>query len=158
MGILTDDMKRVISEQRLGFVATVDADGTPNLSPKGTMTVLDDDTILFSNLRSPQTRRNLEANPAVEINFVDPIARKGYRFKGTATYVPRGEDGFDELLLHFEHWGDLTPNMKGIFKVSVSRALPIASPAYDVGATETELRRHWMAHYVALQPETEKAS
>ena len=30
MGILTDDMKRVIDEQKLGFVATVNDDATPN--------------------------------------------------------------------------------------------------------------------------------
>jgi len=34
MGILTEDMKRVVNEQRLGFVATVCPDGTPSLSPK----------------------------------------------------------------------------------------------------------------------------
>jgi uncharacterized protein len=31
--MLTEDMKRVIEEQRLGFVATSGPDGTPNLSP-----------------------------------------------------------------------------------------------------------------------------
>ena len=31
MGILTDDMQRVVREQRLAFVATVCPDGTPNL-------------------------------------------------------------------------------------------------------------------------------
>src|SRR6185295_14131401 len=39
----TDDMKRVVEEQRLGFVATVCPDGTPNLSPKGTTAVWDDE-------------------------------------------------------------------------------------------------------------------
>ena len=34
--VLTEDMKRVVREQRLGFVATVGPDGTPSLSPKGT--------------------------------------------------------------------------------------------------------------------------
>lgn len=43
MGILTDDMKRVVRDQRLGFVATVCADGTPNLSPKGTTAVWGDE-------------------------------------------------------------------------------------------------------------------
>ena len=36
MGILTDDMKRVVREVGLGFHATVSGDGSPNLSPKGT--------------------------------------------------------------------------------------------------------------------------
>ena len=38
MGILTDDMKRVVRQQRMGFMATVCPDGSPNLSPKGTAT------------------------------------------------------------------------------------------------------------------------
>lgn len=38
---LTQDMKRVLNEQRLGFVASVCPDGTPNLSPKGTTTAWD---------------------------------------------------------------------------------------------------------------------
>src|SRR5437660_758149 len=42
MGVLTDAMKPVVEQQRLGFVASVCADGTPNLSPKGTLSVLDD--------------------------------------------------------------------------------------------------------------------
>jgi predicted pyridoxine 5'-phosphate oxidase superfamily flavin-nucleotide-binding protein len=36
--MLTPDMKRIIEEQRLGFVATASLDGTPNVSPKGTLT------------------------------------------------------------------------------------------------------------------------
>ena len=47
MGIVTAEARRVVDEQRLGFVATVNADGTPNLSPKGTVTVLDDDHLVF---------------------------------------------------------------------------------------------------------------
>src|SRR5437762_7820366 len=96
MSILTEDMRRVVHEQRLGFVATVCPDGTPNLSPKGTTTVVDDDHLVFVDLRSPATVANLRANPAVEVNVVDPIVRKGYRFKGTAEVVVDGPR-FDEL-------------------------------------------------------------
>jgi predicted pyridoxine 5'-phosphate oxidase superfamily flavin-nucleotide-binding protein len=70
-GILTDDMKRVVTEQRLGFIATVCPDGTPNLSPKGTTAVWDDDHLIFADIRSPGTVANLRHNPAVEINVVD---------------------------------------------------------------------------------------
>src|SRR5215467_993189 len=77
--ILTEDMKRVMSEQRLGFVATVCPDGTPSLSPKGTTVVWDDEHLVSADIRSPGTVENLRANKAVEVNVVDPIARKGYR-------------------------------------------------------------------------------
>ena len=96
--MLTADMKRIIEEQRLGFVATAGADGTPNVSPKGTFIVLDDSTIAFGEIRSPGTLRNLNSNPRIEVNFVDPFVRKGYRFAGTAEVVERGAPGFGALL------------------------------------------------------------
>jgi len=86
----TDDMKRVVEEQRLGFVATVCPDGTPNLSPKGTTAVWDDEHLVFANIRSPGTIANLRANPGVEVNVVDPFLRKGYRFKGIASVLDSG--------------------------------------------------------------------
>src|SRR6476661_8464915 len=66
--LLTDEMKRVVEKQRLGFVATVCADGTPNLSPKGTLRVLDDDHLMFADIRSPGTVANLRTNPSIEVN------------------------------------------------------------------------------------------
>ena len=54
MGILSDDMKRIVREQRLGYIATVCPDGTPNLSPKGTTAVWDDDHLVFADVKLPQ--------------------------------------------------------------------------------------------------------
>ena len=34
MGILTNDMRRMLDEQQLGFIATVCPDGTPNLAKR----------------------------------------------------------------------------------------------------------------------------
>ena len=143
-------MKRIIEEQRLGFVATAALDGTPNLSPKGTFVVLDDRTIGFGEIRSPGTIRNLRANPRVEVNFVDPFVRKGYRFAGTAVVVERGDSAFDALLGQFR--GALAPRMRAIVAITVTRALPLTSPAYDDGRTESELRRAWTARFRKLQP------
>jgi uncharacterized protein len=148
--MLTPDMKRIIEEQRLGFVATAAADGTPNVSPKGTFVVLDDATIGFGEIRSPGTVRNLRANPRVEVNFVDPFVRKGYRFAGTAMVVERGDGAFDALLGHFR--GALAPRIRAIVTITVTKALPLTSPLYDDGKTELELRRAWTARFRKPQP------
>jgi hypothetical protein len=151
MGKLTEDMKRIVSEQKLGFVATVSEDGTPNLSPKGTFLVLDDEHILFGEIRSPKTVRNLADRPTMEVNFVDPFARKGFRAKGQAALLARGTAEFDELFPRFAQWGELTERINGIVKLRVEHAAPVISPAYDMGATETELRKTWQAHFAGLQ-------
>jgi hypothetical protein len=57
VGILTDDMKRLVREQRFGFVATVCADGTPNISPKGTTAVWGDEQVSQSQMTFPCTLR-----------------------------------------------------------------------------------------------------
>jgi len=84
MGILSADMQRVVRQQKLGFVATVGPDGMPNLSPKGTTDVWDDDHLWFADICSPHTTANIGRGSWVEVNVVDPFVRKGYRFKGPA--------------------------------------------------------------------------
>ena len=148
--MLTPDMKRIIEEQRLGFVATAASDGTPNVSPKGTFVVLDDETIAFGEIRSPGTIRNLKTNPLVEVNFIDPFVRKGYRFAGKAHIVYRGDSEFDTLLGKFR--SALAHRMRIVVTITVTKALPLTSPAYDDGKTEPELRRSWTTRYRQLQP------
>src|SRR2546422_10529151 len=87
---MTAAMSRVVEAPRLGFVAPVRPDGPPNLSPKGTTTVWDDEHLVFANIRSPGTLANLLRNANVEVNVVDPFVRKGYRFKGVASILESG--------------------------------------------------------------------
>ena len=150
MGILTADMKRVVEEQRLGFVATVCPDGTPNLSPKGTTTVWDDDHLIFANIRSPGTLANLRKNPGVEVNVVDPFVRKGYRFKGVATILASG-DQYDKAIEFYRARGSRVSLIREVVLVRVVAANPIDSPAYDVGMTEDEVRERWERHFDSLR-------
>ena len=149
MGILTADMRRMV-ETQLGFVATVCPDGTPNLSPKGSTAVWDDDHLVFADLRSPGTVENLRANASVEINVVDQLVRKGYRFKGTGAVHTDGEV-FERGVRFYEARGTVRARdrIRGIVIVTVQRALPVTSPSYDVGATEDELRERYLATLTA---------
>ena len=156
MGILTDDMQRVVREQRLGFIATVCPDGTPNLSPKGTTTVWDDNHLVFADICSPGTVENLHHNPVMEINVVDSVLRRGYRFKGTATILTGGLQ-FTKIVAFYRAYGTANP-IRSIVLMRVERALPLISPAYDLGRTEDELRDHWTRYYASLQTEAEKAT
>jgi predicted pyridoxine 5'-phosphate oxidase superfamily flavin-nucleotide-binding protein len=146
MGILTDEMQRLVRRIRLGYVATVCPDGTPNLSPKGTTTVWDDDHLVFADLRSPNTVANLRHNPIVEINVVDPLLRKGYRFKGPAQVLTEG-DLYEQILAFYQQRGTQRQRIRAVVLVTVERARPLTSPIYDLGAGEDEVRRHWASYY-----------
>ena len=152
MGILTDDMKRLVEEQRLGFCATVCADGSPNLSPKGSTRVWDDDHLFFADICSPQTTANVRAGSLVEVNVVDPFLRKGYRFKGPAVVHDPGSPGYVEALERLHAGGSgLADRVKAIVVIEVREARPLVSPAYDDGTTtEMDLLRIHQARFARL--------
>jgi predicted pyridoxine 5'-phosphate oxidase superfamily flavin-nucleotide-binding protein len=153
VGLLTEDMKCVVSEQRLGFVATVCPDGTPNLSPKGTTAVWDDDHIVFADIRSPATVSNLRCNPSTEINVVDPMVRKGYRFKGVAPVVTEGAL-FERILDCYRTERNLDEGrtrIRSFVLVKINEAMPLISPAYDQGLTEEQVREKMQQYFDSLQ-------
>lgn len=148
--MLTDEMKTLIGIYSAGSVATINADGTPSVSPKATFVIIDDHTLAFGNLRSPGTLANLRANPAVEICFTDVLARKAVRVTGTAKSV-RKADASAEIQQAFEAlWSPYVPHMSAFVVVDVSAAEMILSPGYDLGLTEEELRATNLAKLNAL--------
>ena len=75
---------------KMAWVATTSRDGEPNVTPKGTLKLLDDQHILFADLFSLKTRRNLQDNNKIAVTVVDAASAKGYQLKGTAELVDSG--------------------------------------------------------------------
>jgi uncharacterized protein len=148
---LDDDMRRVVREQRLGFVATVCPDGSPNLSPKGTTIVWDDEHLAFLHLHSRGTVSNLAGNPSIEINVVDPIVRKGYRFKGHAEVLTEGDRHAAIVQWFHSERGTDPARIRAVVLMRVEWAAPLVSPAYDSGATEVEISRQWREHHLGTR-------
>ena len=138
----------LIETWRLGFVATVSAGGKPNVSPKGTFIVVDDETIAFGEMRSPGTMANLDHQKEVEVSFVDTLTRRGVRIRGEAEILPADhalQPRFTEI------WGeDLTRMFNAIVLIPADKVTPFATPAYETGATEAELKATWQAKIASL--------
>lgn len=150
---LSDAAQRIIGNFPLGMVATVTPGGRPAVSPKGTFLVLDDRTIGFAEIRSPQTVSNLSHSPECEVCFVDPFLRKGVRIRGTASFVRRGTDGFAALIPQWaENWPDLTDRINMIVTIAVDTAKPVTTPPYDDGATEAEMIALYQQKYAEIYP------
>ena len=145
--MLTKEMEKLIKENTIGLVATVTPDGYPAVSPKATTIVLDSTHLAFIDLRSPKTKRNIKANPFVELNYIDVFRRKACRIRGKATYIERDDKKFDAMLKNFTAWSSLFKKAKGVFVVEILNAQKILSPAYDDGADEELLKAEWLAKY-----------
>ena len=145
MVVITEEIKNFVNFQKLGYVATVSIDNTPNLSPKGTIMVLDELHIVFANIQSPKTVENLKHNSSIEVNVVDPFSRKGYRFKGTAEVISSG-DKFNKIISYYKTSG-VKSSIKSVILVKIEKLSEIFSPLYDLGHTEEELKAKWKKYY-----------
>lgn len=148
MGILTPEMQDAVATCKLSFCATTNADGTPNLSPKSSLAVYDDDHLVFANIASPNTIANLRRDPTIEVNVVDIFFRKGFRFRGTAEIHPSGPV-FDFVAVPFWNRQGRHYPIHEVVKVKVERALPVLSPAYvfNDNVDAEAVRRAWLTEY-----------
>jgi uncharacterized protein len=153
--MLTLDMRAVIAASQLCFVATVTPDGHPNLSPKGTIRVWDDTHLFFLDIASPGTRANLQHAPWLELNVVDQLSRRGYRFAGPATLHEPGSAVYADAVDRIYGAAIPNPPPAAAVLIAIERAAPVLSPAYWRGLDETELRALWRDRRVALDREFE---
>ena len=141
MAVITSEIKTFLNSQKLGYVATVSSDGKPNISPKGTIIAWSDNLLAFANIRSPDTVMNLQHNPFVEINVIDPLSRKGYLFTGTAKII-KNTPLYVEILNHYRTNGIKSP-INSIVIVDISSVSEVTSPLYDLGQNEEEIKLKW---------------
>lgn len=157
--MLDQDMKQMVAGTMLCFAATTNEDGSPNLSPKSSLRVHDEKHLMFANMASPGTVRNLRRDPRIELNCVDIFSRRGYRFVGRAS-VHSDDDPLYVMLkadIAAEH-GDAIPVFDAVL-IEVLEVHPVISPAYTFidGVTEDALRNAYLGKY-GVQPKAEEAA
>jgi hypothetical protein len=153
--VLTADMRAVINSARLCFAATVTADGRPNLSPKGTIREWDDTHLFFLDIASPNTRENLARSPWMELNVVDHLSRRGYRFSGQATVHLNGTAVYDEAMRRVLGDDNAPWPVHAVILLAIDEAAPLLSPAYWTSDDETAIREMWKERRATLDREFE---
>lgn len=146
--ILSNKIREFLERQKLGFVATVSPENKPNVSPKGTIIVWDDNHLAFADIRSPDTLKNLSSNNYVEINVIDPILRRGYLFCGQTKTLQSGNE-YDQILKFYRKAGVSSP-IGAIFLVNVNSVEEVLSPLYDLGISEDEIKSKWKKRFLDM--------
>ncbi len=118
MAKLSEEAKKIISEYGPALIATASKAGKPNVSPKGSFRVLDDEHVIFANIASPRTMANLKENPQLTAIMLDRSSRKGCRIWGKAEILGSG-DLFDSFSAELAQRGT---KVKHVVKVTVEEA------------------------------------
>ncbi len=115
MAALTEEAKKAIGEIRPSLVATASASGKPNVSAKGSVRVVDDDTLVFADIASPRTVANIKENPQVAVICLDAQSRKGCRIWGKGEVMDSGPL-FDKTV---ERFAQMKMTVRNVVKIAV---------------------------------------
>jgi len=149
MSEISADMEAIIKQAILSFVATVNEDGTPNLSPKASLMVTNG-VLYFADIASPGTIRNLRRNSAVDINVVDIFQRRGYRFTGRASILPPGDDEYSMIADRVRATNGLEYPVDHVVRIDTTSITPLLSPAHVFAQpprSQDEIRNTYLQKY-----------
>jgi len=71
---MSSEVEKAVASYTPALIANADKAGRPNVSAKGSLRVLDDEHLVFADIRSPRTVANLKVNHVIRITVEDAIA------------------------------------------------------------------------------------
>jgi len=147
--MLDEAVRRSIDASVLCWLATADADGSPNVSPKEIFAAHDDQRLVIANIASPGSVRNLRVNDRVCVSLVEVFVQKGFKVRGRARLVAASEPGFAELAAPLAHMTQGRYPIHHVIVVEAEAVESIRAPSYqlDPSTTETDQIAAAMAAY-----------
>lgn len=137
----------------LCWLATVDAHGQPNVSPKEVVAPVGDQHLVMAHIASPCCVRNIEHQPRVCVSFVDVFAQKGCKLQGLADVLWPGDAAFDEWSAPLKSRVGTRFPLRGVIRVRVTDWQPIVAPSYALYPETTEqaqIRSAWQTYATRL--------
>lgn len=136
--MLTDDVLAYIDRSVLCWLATVDAQGGANVSPKEVFAAYGREMVLVANIASPNSVRNIRANSSLCLAFIDVFVQKGYKLKGTGAIVEPSDPRYSQLKQPLEAITQGQFPIRSIIAIAVSAVEPIVAPSYRLKPGTTE--------------------
>jgi len=135
--MLSPQIQDFANSSVLCWLATVDAAGQPNVSPKEIFAVFNETHLVVANIASPTSVRNIEINPRVCVSFIDVFVQKGFKVQGTARNIKRNEPEFSTWSAPLEAKAGQKFQIHSVFVIKAVEVEPILAPSYRLYATET---------------------
>lgn len=138
MELITEEVRKAAESSVLCWLATIDADGRPNVSPKELFCILDARHLVIANIASPGSAKNILSNSAVCVSFIDVLVQKGFKVHGTARNIVASAPDFGPWSAHLKALAGTRFQIHSIFVISVEKVEPIIAPSYRFYPSETD--------------------
>ena len=135
--MLTSEVQESAIRSVLCWLATVDAHGQPNVSPKEIFAVFDTEHLVIANIASPASVRNIEVHPLVCVSFVDVFVQKGFKVLGTARNVRQQDADFSQWAAPLVAKAGPRFPIHSVLVVRATSVEPILAPSYRLYPADT---------------------
>ena len=137
MSLLNESVREAARRSVLCWLATVDGDGLPNVSPKEVWAIADDVHVVVANIASPQSVRNIAQKPQVCLSFVEVFVQKGFKLKGVAHEVCADDPAFARWAAPLLAMVEQRFVIRSVLVIRVTSVAPIVAPSYRFYPAET---------------------
>lgn len=114
----------------LCWLASVDDAGQPNVSPKEVF-VMHEGRLLIAEIASPQSLRNLRANPACCVSLIEIFRQRGHKLIGQAQILAPGDPGFDAAQGRLADIIGPAFRIRHVIAITIERVSEIRAPSYQ---------------------------
>lgn len=115
----------------LCWLATVDSDMQPNVSPKEMFLYDGHSNCYIANIASPKSRSNILINNKVCVSMVDIFKQVGVQIKGVASILNSTSDEYKSKIIAFESKFGKKFTIHSIIHVAVESKKEILAPSYQ---------------------------
>ena len=136
--MLDANIQQSINESILCWLATVDENGQPSVSPKEMFISYGNESVLVANISSPKSVSNIQVNPLVCVSFVHVFKQKGFKLTGKAKIIEKSNSQYEPYLSELQKIGGENFPVKSIIEINVKESEPIIAPSYWMFSKTTE--------------------
>lgn len=142
-----------IDESVLCWLASVGADGMPNVTPKQIFT-RDNDSLLIANIASANTVENIQANPKVCVSMIEIFSVRGFKYTGIAKYFDKDSPEYQALAPKLIAMAGSDFAILGVIQVEIQHVEAIMSPSWRLFPERTiaERKAQTMTEDYGVQP------
>lgn len=136
--MFTTDITKRLENCVLIWLATVDSEGMPSVSPKEIFTIENENTLLIANVASPNSVKNILRQNKICVSFVDVFVQRGYKLYGTASILETSApDYVTRAAALLKIAGEKFP-IRSVMVLTIQKVVPIVAPRYGLYTDTTE--------------------
>jgi predicted pyridoxine 5'-phosphate oxidase superfamily flavin-nucleotide-binding protein len=135
--LLSPEVLDATKRSVLCWLATVDAHGQPNVSPKEIFAAIDTEHLVIANIASPTSVRNIADGAPVCVSFIDVFVQKGFKVFGAARNVRRQDADFARWSAPLAAMAGPRFPIHSVIVVRASAVEPILAPSYRLHPADT---------------------